>query len=95
MTEIIALVDGRRLLVEFTCGRCGKVALEPYEHSSQFDIKSNVRCQHVPPDWTVASGCVPMLCDKCSGELQRFLDDGCRYCKEERMPDEQTLCNNT
>ena len=65
--------EGRKLLVEFTCGRCGTKALVTYEHSENFGVKSNVGCNPVPPGWRIALGGLPLLCDKCHDALNEFM----------------------
>ena len=66
---------GRMLLVEFTCGRCGKVELVPYEHSDNYAVRSNMNSTPVPQGWRAALSGLPMLCDTCNRALERFMND--------------------
>ena len=66
--------DGRRLLVEFTCGRCGAIEYTPYVGSPQYDEACNMRNVRVPTGWTNVSGYMPLLCSKCTREHKAFMD---------------------
>lgn len=64
---------GRRLLVEFTCGRCGAKAFEPYAGSPHYNEVNNMRSVPVPKGWRDASGSMPLLCEQCHAELDAFM----------------------
>lgn len=64
---------GRRLLVEFTCGRCGKVDYRPYMGNPACNETINTNNVEVPKGWSEASGYVPLLCDCCSRDFRMFM----------------------
>ena len=66
-------IKGRRLLVEFTCGRCGKVDYTPYTGNPTCSDKINMAQVDVPAGWSDASGYVPLLCDSCSRDYRTFM----------------------
>jgi hypothetical protein len=68
--------NGRRMLVEFTCGRCGKVELVPYIDSTHYNVISNMHSNPLPPDWRAANGGIPLLCDCCAAALELFMSKG-------------------
>lgn len=70
---------GRRLLIEFTCGRCATVQRMPYRilsdvFVSRINIRGNMRAARVPPGWREANGFMPMLCSSCATALDNFMD---------------------
>lgn len=66
-------IRGKRLMVEYTCGRCGRTHLEPA--SNQASAALETLANYKPPKgWSEQSINVPMLCDKCAIELERFLN---------------------
>ena len=67
---------GRKLLVEFTCGRCGAVTHMPYEHNRDYDARCNMRATTLPDGWHSPMGMVPLLCDACAIALEEFLAKG-------------------
>lgn len=64
---------GRRLLVEFTCGRCGRIDYMPYNGNPSLNDHHNMHTVDVPAGWTNASGYVPLLCDNCSRDYRAFM----------------------
>ena len=64
---------GRRLLVEFTCGRCGKVDFVPYMGNPACNETINMNHVEVPEGWSDASGYMPLLCDKCTTAYRAFM----------------------
>ena len=74
MEETEIKIKGRRLLVEFTCGRCGATALVPYEHSDNFSVRSNVQTNHLPQGWRTELPGLPLLCSDCKKALQEFMN---------------------
>ena len=70
---------GRRLMIEFTCGRCGVKQNMPYRllsdvFVSRINIRGNMRAARVPPGWREANGFMPMLCSNCATALDNFMD---------------------
>ena len=74
MSKEIIQREGRRLLVEFTCGRCGAIAYSPYEHSVHSNVSDNMRHTTEPPGWKIALGYMPLMCDKCIAEHKAFME---------------------
>ena len=66
---------GRRMLVEFACGRCGKVHIEPYA-TQHNDAEGNLQCYKPPAGWLNAGLYNPMLCADCNAEYKSFLRGG-------------------
>ena len=64
---------GRRLLVEFTCGRCGKVDYMPYCGNPAYNVYINMCDVKVPNGWSDSSGYMPLLCDNCSRDYRQFM----------------------
>lgn len=62
----------RRLLVEFTCGRCGRTHTEPYEKQLQ-STEGNLQRYKPPEDWKDDELYIPMLCSECTKELVNFM----------------------
>ncbi len=69
---MITETRGRRLLVEFTCGRCGKTHTEPYEYQLK-DTEGNLQCYKPPKGWKDDELYTPMFCSKCADEYREFL----------------------
>lgn len=67
-------VAGRRLLVEFTCGRCGITQRIPYVENPACSAYANLRDHEVPGGWQVADAHLPMLCPQCVNAFKRFMD---------------------
>ena len=74
---------GRRLMIEFTCGRCGKKHIEPFalQHKS---TEGNLQCYKPPEGWQDDSLYCPMLCAECSKQYKAFLNGS-----EVKMPPEE------
>lgn len=66
-------VNGRELLVKFTCGRCGATEYLPYRDSPAHGVSVNLRSCQVPDGWLDASGTLPLLCHRCHAELKIFM----------------------
>ena len=67
---------GRRLIVEFTCGRCGMVEWLPFNDSPDGQgFRTLVRAQPVPHNWRDETGDLPLLCPKCKAALDKFLNN--------------------
>ena len=62
---------GRRVLIEFTCGRCGKTHIEPYSQQAK-SAEGNIQCFHPPKGWLDIFN-LPTLCDECAEALMIFL----------------------
>lgn len=73
---------GRRMMVEFVCGRCGVVEYNEYEHSGHYDVNVNMRSNPVPEGWREASGGLPLLCEDCHKALKHFMNE-CRFTANE------------
>lgn len=69
------MVKGRRLLVEFTCGRCGAVEYTPYMDIPNYSATHNLRVTAPPEGWGggTISSTVPQLCPKCYKEYKDFI----------------------
>ena len=64
--------DGRTILIEFKCARCGKTHVEPL--SVQYEkAEGNIQCFKPPTGWTDAASYKPMLCDSCTEDYKWFL----------------------
>lgn len=63
---------GRRMLMEFTCGRCGKTHIEPYANQAD-SAEGNIQCFHPPKGWLDDGLRIPMLCDECAEAFRKFL----------------------
>ena len=68
---------GRRMLMEFTCGRCGKTHIAPYATQAK-SAEGNIQCFSPPEGWLRDGLYNPMLCDKCAEAYRKFLknEDG-------------------
>ena len=65
---------GRRVLIEFTCGRCGKTRTEPY--SKQADsAEGNLHCFKPPTGWLDDGLYKPMLCEDCHRAYKEFMQN--------------------
>jgi hypothetical protein len=66
---------GRTLLVQFTCGRCGKTHVEPYEKQAN-SAEGNLQCFRPPKGWKNDSLHLPILCDDCNKAFGEFMKVG-------------------
>lgn len=69
------MVKGRRLLVEFTCSRCGAVEYAPYMDIPNYSATHNVRVAAPPEGWqseSIFKG-TPQLCPKCYTAYKAFI----------------------
>lgn len=66
---------GRRLLIEFTCGRCGATECKPFEEKIATGFKTQLRAQNVPTGWREDTGDLPLLCPKCKAALNTFMNN--------------------
>lgn len=76
MIELTGItMGGRRYLVEFTCGRCGKKHSEPvdiqYKHTKG---KMDLHQFDIPDGWLNQGTHNPLLCDKCNVLFKNFLN---------------------
>jgi hypothetical protein len=69
---MITEIRGRRLLVEFTCGRCGRTHTESYEKQYK-KTEGNLQCYSPPKGWKDDELYTPMLCTKCNEEYTEFM----------------------
>lgn len=65
--------DGRRLIIEFTCQRCGIIEYGDYIDCTNYSPSSNMRCSPVPEGWTDAVPGKPLLCKECSEQYNKFM----------------------
>lgn len=63
---------GRKVLVQFTCGRCGKTHIEPYAKQAE-NAEGNLQCFRPPEGWQNDGLYTPLLCDECAREFAEFL----------------------
>lgn len=63
---------GRRVLMEYTCGRCGKTHVEPYENQAEA-TEGNLQSFRPPDDWMDDSLTLPLLCGDCHNALKEFM----------------------
>ena len=63
--------DGRRLMVEFTCRRCGGIRIEPLEPLVDADNYGWLSHLKLPEGWTEIYG---LFCPTCTAEFKAFLD---------------------
>lgn len=68
-----AKVRGRRLIIEFTCGRCGAVEHLPYTNNPACNDRANMCNVPVPHRWKEADGYMPLLCPKCVSAYNAFM----------------------
>lgn len=69
------MVTGRRLLVEFTCSRCGAVDYKPYMDIPNYSATHNLRVAAPPEGWSggLLGSPFPQLCPKCYAEYKAFV----------------------
>lgn len=65
-------VRGRRLLVEFRCGRCGRTHVEPYSVQAE-STEGNLQSFKPPSGWRNDSFDTPMLCETCHKLFREFM----------------------
>lgn len=72
---------GRMVLISYTCGRCGKHSVEPYE-KQQEKAQGNLQCFEPPEGWLddkyISLGGGPirvpfLMCPECGKKFIRFL----------------------
>lgn len=66
---------GRKVLIQFECGRCGKKHIEPYAKQAE-KAEGNLQCFQPPAGWFTDSFVLPMLCADCHRMLKEFLTGG-------------------
>lgn len=66
-------IEGRRLLVEFTCGRCNTTQLIPYIENPASSAYGNLRKHDIPDGWQASGTYTPQLCPQCVKAFKRFL----------------------
>lgn len=65
-------MHGRRLMVEFKCGRCGNTVNVPAANFNGGCIDPIEKC--APPEgWMEHSDATPLMCDECAREFERFM----------------------
>ena len=77
---------GREILMSFTCGRCGKKHIEPYEKQNK-QAEGNIQCFLVPEGWLDDGIHNPMMCKECHDDYKRFLENIKEYCCEQNDED--------
>ena len=65
---------GRKVLIEFTCGRCGKTHTEPYSKQAE-STEGNLQCFKPPSDWLDDGTYNPMLCGECNKAYKEFMQN--------------------
>lgn len=65
---------GRRLLIEFRCGRCGKTHIEPYSVQAAH-AEGNLQCFQPPEGWLNDGLHNPMLCESCHRQFKAFMSN--------------------
>lgn len=85
MAQRIGELRGRRLLIEFRCGRCGKTHIEPYSVQAE-RAEGNLQSFLPPEGWLNDGLYVPMLCEHCHIAFKGFLSN--HKLKEEDVLDE-------
>ena len=81
-------LNGRRLMIEFTCGRCGKKHIEPF--ALQYNkTEGNLQSYSPPKGWKDDSLYCPMLCAECNKQYEAFLNGS-----EVKMPPKEAEAND-
>lgn len=63
---------GREVMVKFTCMRCKRVEMRPYNAVMTEGAQGNLHCSELPEGWTEYS-MAGILCNRCSDKLKRFI----------------------
>ena len=66
-------VCGRTLMVQFECGRCGALAVEPYETQAKL-TEGNLHLFKPPNGWRNNELRIPMLCPTCATAFEAFMN---------------------
>ena len=67
-------VEGRRLLVEFTCGRCHMTQCIPYVENPACGAYANLRKHDIPNGWQHDGTYTPLFCPNCKRSFERFMN---------------------
>lgn len=65
-------IRGREVMVKFTCMRCKRVEMRPYNAVMTEGAQGNLHCSELPEGWTEYS-MAGILCNRCSDNLKRFI----------------------
>ena len=66
--------DGRELMVEFTCRRCGRKHIDPLKEHKNDDQSYGYLHRIKPPKGWVDLLHGPLLCDFCYAEYLKFME---------------------
>lgn len=64
--------QGRTLLVQFKCGRCGFELCKPFEEVDNDDVDGFINRIKPPEGWEDLHGCI-LLCDACYEHYKQFM----------------------